>query len=472
MVGTGFTGSLAVIRGPNPMRPVPVLAALSATAAGVVAGSPALVVGPCFGLVAWSRWLRVESVDRRRRRLQAELPPYLDELAQRLGSGASLPQALRVTEGGPTLDRWLVPLRVGLSIGLGLRCSIEVLRDRAAGEPGRPATLDLLIDALHVLVVRGGPARPSLERLNDTVRSAAWIDSEARVQAGQANASAVLLAGLPILFAAGLALLDPRLARFYAFDPLGAACLLSAACLAYGGWRWMGRLTRPRGGGGSSGRLARPPVGVTPPSRWRLGSALGSPQVRVAGCTAAGIAVAVAMGSAVAGLVVASAVVAWMRSTRRRQRATDHQALVDALPAAIDRCMVVLGSGGTIRDCLEALARTGPDCIRLPAAEAVARTRRGHRLDQALRWLQLELGPAFQPLTGALLLAREQGGDVGELLARLSFEADASRRRAGELHARRLPVALLVPLVTCSLPAVIVGAVVPLAIVAFSGIDL
>jgi tight adherence protein C len=167
------------------------------------------------------------------------------------------------------------------------------------------------------------------------------------------------------------------------------------------------------------------------------------------------------------------AVVAAMPALRSsRQRRARAQALADALPGALDSCAVVLGAGGTIADALSALATSGPEPLRTAAVRARARSASGARLDDALRWLQAELGPPAQPLTGALLLAREQGGPVGLTLARLASEATGSRRRQGELRARRLPVALLVPLVTCSLPAVILGAVVPLAVVALRQVRL
>lgn len=70
-----------------------------------------------------------------------------------------------------------------------------------------------------------------------------------------------------------------------------------------------------------------------------------------------------------------------------------------------------------------------------------------------------------------MLLAAEQGGSVGSLLARLTVESGAGRRRRGELRARRLPVALLIPLVTCSLPAVIIGTVIPLLVVAVAAVE-
>lgn len=157
---------------------------------------------------------------------------------------------------------------------------------------------------------------------------------------------------------------------------------------------------------------------------------------------------------------------------RRQRRRAASQALTAAAPAALDLCAVVLGAGGTIGDAVAALAASGPEPVRSAAARALARASAGEGLDLALRWLQADLGPPLQPLTGALLLARQQGGPVGLTLARLAAEASAGRRRLGEMRARRLPVALLIPLVACSLPAVILGAVVPLAVVAFRQIRL
>ncbi|MGI9611555.1 MAG: type II secretion system F family protein [Acidimicrobiales bacterium] len=441
----GSAGSLAVI-----MSTV-------ASVVGLGIASPTLLLGPWFVLVAWVWLLRSLSVDAGHRRVSAELPPYLDALAQRLAAGGSLAQALQETPAEPALAARLHPLHSGLSLGLGLERSISVLRARLTDDSARPAALDLLVDTLDVLVVRGGPALASLERLNDTIRSAAWVEAEVRLQAGQATASAAVLAGLPFLFAGGLAALDHRLANLYLREPIGAGCLLVAFSLSMIGWRWMTRLVR-----------ARPTRATTDiPAVTQRRAAMRS----LVGTAAVAVAVAV-LASPLAGIGCVVAMAAWRRFAAGRTMRADGSALAAALPEALDICTVVLGAGGSIRDCLLALSETGPDRIRLSAAQALVRNDRGHRLGQALRWLQLELGPTFQPLTGALLLAQEQGGSIGELLGRLSIEAGASRRRLGELRARQLPVALLIPLVTCSLPAVIVGAVVPLVVVAFAGIEL
>lgn len=435
--------------------------AVMVTMGGLAVASPTLAVGPWLVVIAWKRWAQLASADAEQRQLHAELPPFLDALAQRMVAGGSLSQALQATPAGPAVAARLRPMTIGLSLGLGLQASIGVLRSRQATAHNRSSAFDLLVDTFSILIARGGRALPSIERLNDTIRSAVWIDDEIHVHAGQAKASAMMLAALPFLFAVGLAALDRRLAHLYLYEPIGTAYLTIAFGLSYGSWRWMNRLARPSRRPTAETNRDRPPgsgwnakrtIVIGPVALLSLGVALVD-----SFAVAIGLAVSLALGA---------------RFVARRQANAAGRALAGELPEAIDLCTVVLGAGGTIRDCVTALATSGPALVRMSAIEAVARTERGDRLDQALRWLQLELGPTFQPLTGALLVAQEQGGGIGELLARLSVEAGASRRRVGELRARQLPVALLLPLVTCSLPAVIIGAVVPLATVAIDGIQL
>lgn len=98
------------------------------------------------------------------------------------------------------------------------------------------------MSTMAVLVERGGPALPSLERLSDTLRSSQALQAENEMQAGQATASSAALVALPGLFIAGLAVADERLRRFYFLEAGGAACLLGAGLLSYFGWWLMQRL--------------------------------------------------------------------------------------------------------------------------------------------------------------------------------------------------------------------------------------
>ncbi len=165
-------------------------------------------------------------------------------------------------------------------------------------------------------------------------------------------------------------------------------------------------------------------------------------------------------------------VAALVRARRQRARTRTQAGDAAALPESLELCQVTLGAGGTVFDCLRVLAVHGPEPVRAAAQEGVRVASDGSPLDSALRRFQERLGLAFQPLTGALLLGWGRGGSIGLLLQRLTIEANASRRRLGELRARRLPVQLLAPLVLLALPAVVLGAVVPIVIVAVRDLDL
>jgi len=172
---------------------------------------------------------------------------------------------------------------------------------------------------------------------------------------------------------------------------------------------------------------------------------------------------------ATVGIGLASAV--WFGVRARSRRIQAQSQAVAALPEALELCNVVLGAGGTLFDCLRALGLHGPEPVRSAARESIDIARHGARLDAALQLLRERLGLGFQPLTGALLLAWQQGGSVGLMLNRLTTEANQGRRRLGDLRARRLPVLLLGPLILFALPAVIIGAIVPIIIVALRDVD-
>ena len=253
-------------------------------------------------------------------------------------------------------------------------------------------------------------------------------------------------------------------------SPVGVMAVVTVVLVAVAGWpRGLPPSTPTATGAKRSDTevMAPGPDAVWSGTEWRplAGAAPGS-WWRRAALVAVGGAVGLLVIGPVAAVVAAVGAGVALRQRARGRQVAARSRSASALPPALDLMAVVLGSGGSVRDAVEALAELAPDPVAGAATIALARADAGHGVDHGLRWLRAELGPELHPLTGALILAHEHGGSVSGLLTRLATDAAHGRRRLGEQRARRLPVQLLAPLVVCSLPAVIVGTVVPVAVVA------
>ncbi|MBA3267134.1 MAG: type II secretion system F family protein, partial [Acidimicrobiia bacterium] len=71
-------------------------------------------------------------------------------------------------------------------------------------------------------------------------------------------------------------------------------------------------------------------------------------------------------------------------------------------------------------------------------------------------------GEAVRPLVAALVASERYGAPLVASLERLADEVRRDRRRRAEEAARKVPVKLLFPLVTCTLPAFGLLTVAPL----------
>lgn len=170
-------------------------------------------------------------------------------------------------------------------------------------------------------------------------------------------------------------------------------------------------------------------------------------------------------------LVVVIVTVGAVGAAARRRRpdvatkrvARDRQ---EALAPTIDLIAMTISAGGTPADGVATVAERGPSVVRAAFAAVLDSRRRGHVLIDSLPLLTGQLGADYHPLATALAANEHGGAPVGALLQRLADEADRARRQSVELALAQLPVRLLIPLVCCQLPAAVVGAVVPLTIVA------
>ncbi len=145
---------------------------------------------------------------------------------------------------------------------------------------------------------------------------------------------------------------------------------------------------------------------------------------------------------------------------RQRQRR-----MAEALGEVTDLMAIAVSSGVTIIGSITLLAERGPPTVRHGFVRAVEHLEAGGGTTDALHRAAEELGVEYRSLMVTLAQAEREGSPLGALLIRLTDEASDARRRRAELAARQLPVQMLLPLVFCSLPAVVLGAVVPLVIV-------
>jgi Flp pilus assembly protein TadB len=174
---------------------------------------------------------------------------------------------------------------------------------------------------------------------------------------------------------------------------------------------------------------------------------------------ALGPSVAVALGCAVIGGAVVR---------RRTARRAARHATEAAMPGAIESMVVCLHAGLTPAQAIGELARLAPAAVRPGFAAVELRLHRGAGFADAIAELTAHCGRTALPLVSALGTAVRDGLPLAPVLDRLADEANAARRRAGEAAARRLPVRLSFPLVTCTLPSFVLLAIAPAVLGALS----
>lgn len=168
----------------------------------------------------------------------------------------------------------------------------------------------------------------------------------------------------------------------------------------------------------------------------------------------------------VLGLMLVGSALLWPRWRLRRAEQRHRQAIDDSLADVADLLIVLLGAGSSLAESIRWLAERGPEATRSAFVSAIERTHAGRPLAAAVAGVADDLGTHYRPIVAALIATIRDGAPVSSLLLRLGDEARAVRHRQNERRARSLPVQMLFPLVCCSLPAVIVGAVVPLLLIA------
>ena len=184
----------------------------------------------------------------------------------------------------------------------------------------------------------------------------------------------------------------------------------------------------------------------------------------------AAVAAVAAVATAGPGLAVVATVclVAAVVAHRRNAARATRQAIEASMPDAIELMVMCLHAGLTPTQAVGELARLAPPAVRAGFVATVQRLHRGAGFADALAELSGHCGPSALALVSALGTAVRDGLPLAPVLDRLTDEANAGRRRAGEAAARRLPVRLSFPLVVCTLPSFVLLAIAPAVLGALS----
>lgn len=146
---------------------------------------------------------------------------------------------------------------------------------------------------------------------------------------------------------------------------------------------------------------------------------------------------------------------------RRRER-RQLAALAADLPEIVDLLVLAVGAGLTVAFAIAAVARHARGPLAAELRRVLGDVDHGRRLADALDDVPARTGETARPLIAALVASERYGAPVVAGLERLAGDVRRDRRRRAEEAARRVPVKLLFPLVTCTLPAFALLTVAPL----------
>lgn len=189
-----------------------------------------------------TRWVwRPVRTGAERRRLVADLPGALEDVARSLRSGTSLRVALAeassAAAGPARSDLGVVVERIDRGVPVGAALDAWVVRRPAAEVRLAVAALGLGLDA-------GYTSARTVDGVAATLRERAAVAGEVAAQAAQARLSALVIALLPVAFTSWACLTDGRIAGFLLASPAGWACLLGGVTLNVVGAAWMARIMR------------------------------------------------------------------------------------------------------------------------------------------------------------------------------------------------------------------------------------
>lgn len=189
------------------------------------------------------------------------------------------------------------------------------------------------------------------------------------------------------------------------------------------------------------------------------------PRPSRAALLAVALATGILTGSVLVSVLIVGAAVAWPPLQKARTAARVRSELDEAVPETLEIVTLAISAGMTIDDVIGLVVQCGPRAVRAAFTGARARLGAGSTRREVITGIPLAAGPGFAPMAQVLLAAERDGAPVALVLDRLAAEAMVAHRHAARERAGRVPVLLLAPLLACSLPAVLIGTIVPFVIV-------
>ena len=208
----------------------------------IAQNTAALVVGGAIGSTL--PWIGVMSAKAKRQaRIEQQFSDLLQILINALKSGHSFMQALHSVkdELAPPLSDEFAQLIRETSMGYPLEDALQRLSSRVGSED-----LDLIITAALIQRRVGGNLAEVLEQISTTVKERVRLKVTLKTVTAQGRLSAIILSGLPIGFAAILALMDPKALAVLMYDPLGQIILLAAVLMEVTGIIFIRRIVNIR----------------------------------------------------------------------------------------------------------------------------------------------------------------------------------------------------------------------------------
>ncbi len=165
--------------------------------------------------------------------------------------------------------------------------------------------------------------------------------------------------------------------------------------------------------------------------------------------------------------LAAGAVLWWWarpRLAQRRAVLTAARVVDSSLPDIVDLLALCTSAGLTLPLGVPLVAQRATGPVPDALAAAVAHASHGRPLADSIVEALAPLGERAGALGHVLADHLRYGTPLEPGLERLALELRLHRRREAERRARRVPVRLLLPLVTCTLPAFALLTVVPLLV--------